>query len=66
MSKQSTVEWLVSILNKEGFAPVLTDEEIQQALQMEREQIEDAWRECMSRSAKEYYEKTYGGKDETI
>jgi hypothetical protein len=41
MSKQTTVRWLVSILNKEGFAPVLTDEEIQQALQMEREQIID-------------------------
>ena len=39
MSRQTTVRWLVSILNKEGFAPVLTDEEIQQALQMEREQI---------------------------
>jgi hypothetical protein len=35
-------------------------------IQMEREQIENSWKECMSRSAKEYYEKTYGGKDETI
>jgi hypothetical protein len=31
MKNQSAVEWLVSILNKEGFAPVLTNEEIQQA-----------------------------------
>jgi hypothetical protein len=43
MSKQTTVRWLVSILNKEGFAPVLTDEEIQQAIQMEREQIEKSY-----------------------
>jgi hypothetical protein len=40
MSKQTAVQWLVNILNKDGFAPVLTDEEIQQALQMEREQSE--------------------------
>ena len=78
MSKQTTVRWLVSILNKEGFAPVLTDEEIQQALQMEREQIIgavnngckgmcmiDASREIdTSRDGKHYYNETYGGQDE--
>ena len=43
MNKQQTaVEWLVSILNKEGFAAVLTEEEIQQALKMEREQLIEA------------------------
>jgi len=40
MKKQTAVDLLVSILNKEGFAPVLTDEEIQQAKQIEKEQHE--------------------------
>jgi hypothetical protein len=52
MSKQTAVRWLVSILNKDGFAPVLTNEEIQEALQMEREQMdnvaEDWWNEGAS------------------
>ena len=76
MSKQTTVRWLVSILNKEGFAPVLTDEEIQQALQMEREQIiqshgnkvrqdiehgRDVYRIT---TGQQYYNETYGGQDE--
>ena len=39
MKNQTAVQWLVSILNKQGFAPVLTDEEIQQAKEMEKEQI---------------------------
>jgi len=34
----TAVEQLVALLNKPGFAPVLTDEEIKQALEMEREQ----------------------------
>jgi ribosomal protein S6 len=38
----TAVEWLVSILNKEGFAPVLTNEEIKQAKEMEKQQIVDA------------------------
>ena len=38
MKKQTAVQWLVSILNKQGFAPVLTDEEIQQAKEMEEQQ----------------------------
>ena len=38
MKKQTAVQWLVSILNKQGFAPVLTDEEIQQANAMEKDQ----------------------------
>ena len=41
-NKQTAVEWLVSILNKEGFSPVLTEEEIQQALKMEKEQLIEA------------------------
>ena len=40
MKKQQTaVEWLVEQLNTSGFAQVVTDEEIQQAIKMEKEQI---------------------------
>jgi arginine decarboxylase-like protein len=70
MKKQTAVEWLVSILNKEGFYPVLTDEEINQAKQMECEQIIDAHlkgqREDIDfineakEEAKQYYNETYG------
>ena len=38
----TAVEWLVSQLNKQGFAQVVTDEEIQQAKEMEKQQIIDA------------------------
>ena len=72
MSKQSTVRWLVSILNKEGFAPVLTDEEIQQAMQMEQEQIYHAWNDGylegidggVTAVAKEYMNRIFEGQDE--
>jgi hypothetical protein len=40
--KQTAVEWLVEQLNKEGFAQVVTDEEIQQAKEMEQEQLAKA------------------------
>jgi hypothetical protein len=36
--KQTAVEWLVSQLNKQGFAQVVTDEEINKAKEMEKEQ----------------------------
>jgi len=68
--KQTAVDLLVSILNKDGFTPVLTDEEIQQAKQMEREQIVDAYTECWMndggngfhkvKEAESYYNETYG------
>lgn len=38
MKKQTAVEWLVEQLNKDGFAQVVTDEEIEQAKAMEKEQ----------------------------
>jgi hypothetical protein len=74
--KQTAVDLLVSILNKEGFTPVLTNEEIQHFKQMEKEQIEEAYREGRSdqqsprnvwfyhRNAESYYNETYGGQDE--
>jgi hypothetical protein len=36
--EQTAVEWLVSQLNKKGFAQVVTDEEIKQAKEMEKQQ----------------------------
>ena len=37
----TAVEWLVSQLNKEGFAQVVTDEELEQAKAMEKEHMLD-------------------------
>jgi adenylosuccinate synthase len=51
--KQTAVEWLVSRLNKEGFAIVVTHEEIDQARQMERQQIKDAVVEYIKSVSKE-------------
>lgn len=68
MNKQTAVNLLVSKLNKEGFTPVLTNEEIQEALQMEREQIVEAGRYYFHERGKltpqQYYNATYGGQDE--
>ena len=59
--KQTAVEWLISKLNKEGFAQVVTDEEIQQAKAMEKEQIQTAYvtgylEDIQNPSASHYYE----------
>jgi hypothetical protein len=63
----TAVEWLVSILNKEGFAQVLTDEELDQAKAMEKQQIEGAYKvgynDCsLGRfsDCEKYYTSTYG------
>jgi hypothetical protein len=70
MKKQSSTEWLVSILNKKGFAPVLTEEEIQQAKQMEKEQNEyffNCGRQYQltgEGTFKQVHNETYGGSDE--
>lgn len=64
--KQTAVDLLVSILNKEGFAPVLTDEEIQHFKQMEKEQIMEAVYDSMGTNfdpsigrAEVYYKEKY-------
>jgi hypothetical protein len=41
--KQTAVDWLVSQLNKPGFAEVITEEEIQQAKEIEKQIIDDAY-----------------------
>ena len=40
--KQTAVDKIVSLLNKKGFSPVLTDEEIKLFKEMEKEQIMNA------------------------
>lgn len=68
MEKQKTaVDWLVERLNKEGFAQVVTDEEIQQSKYMEAQQILSAWYDGYDKHAFnqpkngiEYYLTTYG------
>jgi hypothetical protein len=37
--EQTAVEWLIERLNKQGFAQVVTDEEIEEALEMEKQQL---------------------------
>jgi hypothetical protein len=76
-NKQTAVEWLVEKLQESGI-PLMTDEfeMIQQAKQMEKEQIEDAIiisekehiiqgnvypPQFVVDKAKRYYKKTYGG-----
>ena len=39
----TAVQWLISQLNKKGFAQVVTDEEIEQAKQMEEIDLEHAY-----------------------
>ena len=60
-NKQTAVEWLVSQLNKQGFAQVVTDEEIQIAKEMEKEQIINAatWG-ALHETGEKHYDETYG------
>jgi len=69
MSKQTALQWLLEqwpILQSQ-----LPKAIIDQALQMEREQIEDAYstyafdEHGMRIHASQYYNETYGGKDES-
>lgn len=69
--KQSSIDWLVSILNKPGFAPVLTDLEIKQAKAMHKEEMRDLYlthvtkakrlRKIFEKQFDEYYNETFGG-----
>jgi hypothetical protein len=71
MSKQTAIDLLVIILNKDGFAPVLTNEEIQIAKKTEKEQHEETWFSSRvedmgddfkveQKSFEDYYNETYG------
>jgi hypothetical protein len=69
-SKQTAVEWLVKKLNLEGY-----DYTVEQAIEMEKEQIEDAYEigfadawddaryddEPKYAGSEQYYNETYGG-----
>ena len=41
----TSIEWLISQLNKQGFAQVVTDEEIQQAKEMHKAEKESLYTE---------------------
>ena len=69
-TKQTAVEWLVNQLNKQGFAQVVTDEEIQQAKEMEKEENVEFARLCLNKAkdldiltafmnAEQYYKETF-------
>jgi len=60
MKKQTAVEWLISQLNKKGFAQVVTDSEIEQAKEIEREQIINAYDSAtFYLKGETYYRKTF-------
>jgi len=72
--RQTAVDWLVSQLNKPGFAEVITEEEIQQAKEIEKKQIEEAFFEGITtpdgsgllynRSPEDYYSRTFNTNEE--
>jgi hypothetical protein len=61
MKKQTAVEWLIENLDVDLVDSQFT---IQQAKQMEREQIEEAYKAdlhpCSDEDAEQYYNETYG------
>jgi hypothetical protein len=68
--KQTAVDWLIERLNKLGFAQVVTDEEIKQAKEIEKEQSIDFARLCLNKAkdldvltvfinVQQYYNETY-------
>ena len=67
MKNQTAVEWLVSQLNKQGFSQVVTDDEIQQAKEMEKQHVMEFLEEYDSyifrggdMSEEQYYNYIYG------
>jgi hypothetical protein len=61
MEKQTAVSWLVSQLNKQGFAQVVTDEEFKQANEMFEQQIMDAYETSYisMMTSEQYYNETF-------
>jgi hypothetical protein len=75
--QQTAVDQIVNLLNKEGFAPVLTEEEIKSFKEMEKEQHGKTWDKSMDNldarggnivrawvDFDEYYNKTFGGDEQ--
>ena len=66
---KTAVEWLISRLNKQGFAQVVTDEEIEQAKEMEKEQMKlsripiayenKSWQRTMEKHFENWYNETF-------
>lgn len=61
--KQTAVEWLVEELTKQNMFMDLFKEEIEQAKEMEKEQMVDAWNSAYGgdshHDGKDYFNKTY-------
>ena len=73
--QQTVVDRIVNLLNKEGFAPVLTEEEIRSFKEMEKERIETAYNKGtvhgidypeskLPITGEQYYNETFGGNNE--
>jgi hypothetical protein len=72
--KQTAVDYLVEQLIKQGFFKRLPIIEIQQASQMEKEQMKDVYlthcvkaerlRKIFEQQFEDYYNETYGGQNE--
>jgi hypothetical protein len=64
MKKQTAVEWLESNLPTAFKDLTINKQLIEQAKEMEREQIIDAWQknpQGFNNTGQQYYTKTYGG-----
>jgi predicted transcriptional regulator len=64
MKKQTAVDWLASYIK--GITDLNCDEIIEQAKQMEKEQIIESHHEgyySFSHSGEQYYNETYGGEN---
>ena len=75
MSKQSSIEWLVKQLELDTRFNGIMNDVIQQAKQMHKEEIKDAFNNGMRNSedwftdgkteeSEQYYQETYGGNNE--
>ena len=72
-TKQTAIDQIVNILNKEGFAPVLTEEEIKFFKEIEKERLINAFDEGQEYEyqyhinstpkfdSETWYNETYGG-----
>jgi hypothetical protein len=68
MSKQTAVEWLLSQFEEYGYDGIVLENVVQQAKQMEKEQIEDAHEigyinggNHKNVNGEQYYNETFGG-----
>ena len=67
MSKQMTaVEWLVEQIDDNGFFGFATNEQIEQAKEMEKDQIMNSWVKGVisdgNKTAEQYYNETFKNK----